>query len=254
MTLDTFNTILILMAILAVIVFISLYFVDAGYGMFIDKKWGPAISNKVAWVLMECPVFFIMLILWLISDRTAEIVPIIILIFFEIHYFRRSFIFPLRLKGNGKMPLAIMLMGIVFNFINGFIQGEWLFYLSPPDMYSLSWLTTPQFIIGTVIFFTGMGINIQSDQIIRSLRKPGDTNHYLPEKGLFRYVTSAHYLGEIIEWIGFAILTWSWAGVIFVVWTCANLIPRSATIYEKYKIMFGKNALKGKKRIIPFIY
>ena len=97
------------------------------------------------------------------------------------------------------------------------------------------------------------GINTQSDHIVRHLRKPGDTNHYLPKKGLFKYVTSANYFGEIVEWCGFAILTWSASGAVFAWWTFANLVPRANTIYHKYKAMFG-NELENRKRVIPFIY
>ena len=56
-------------------------------------------------------------------------------IFFQIHYFQRAFVFPLLLTGKSKMPLAIMSMGILFNLLNGYMQGEWIFYLSPEGMY-----------------------------------------------------------------------------------------------------------------------
>ena len=88
-----------------------------------------------------------------------------------------------------------------------------------------------------------------------SLRKPGDTAHYLPQGGLFRYVTSANYLGEWLEWTGFAILTWSWAGAVFSLWTFANLGPRAARIYDLYSREFPEELDTRKvKRIIPFIY
>lgn len=151
------------------------------------------------------------------------------------------------------MPAGIMLMGITFNILNGYMQGEWIFHLAPQDMYTESWLYSPQFIIGTILFFTGMGINIHSDHIVRHLRKPGDTKHYLPKGGMFNYVTSANYFGEIVEWCGFAILTWSASGAVFAWWTFANLVPRANTIYHKYKAMFG-NELGNRKRVIPFIY
>ena len=47
------------------------------------------------------------------------------------------------------MPAGIMLMGITFNLLNGYMQGEWIFYLAPQDMYTKSWLHSPQFIVGT---------------------------------------------------------------------------------------------------------
>ena len=243
------------MTIIAVIVFIALYFVTAGYGVFYNKKWGPSIPNKLGWVLMESPVFIVMIILALLSERSSNVVCLIFLILFEIHYFQRSFIFPFLIRGKSVMPLSVVLMGVVFNVLNALMQGGWIFYISPENMYSISWLTTPQFIIGTLIFFAGMIINIHSDYIIRHLRKPGDTKHYLPKKGMFRYVTSANYFGEFVEWCGFAVLTWSLSGAVFALWTFANLAPRAAKIYDNYKKEFGNELDTNKvKRIIPFIY
>jgi 3-oxo-5-alpha-steroid 4-dehydrogenase 1 len=181
---------------------------------------------------MEAPVFFAMAALWLMSDRTTEIAPLVMLLIFELHYFQRSFIFPLLIKGKSRMPLSIILMGIIFNTFNALMQGGWIFYVSSPDRYPASWLYSRQFIAGTAVFFAGMAINIHSDNIIRHLRKPGDTRHYLPRGGMFRYVTSANYLGEFIEWCGFALLTWSWAGAVFALWTFANLAPRAGKISE----------------------
>ena len=214
MTISQFNVFLIAMSAIAVVVFVALFFVDAGYGKFYDKKWGPAVNNKLGWVLMESPVFFAMLLLWLLSDRRTDLVRLAFLFLFELHYFHRSFVFPLRLRGNSVMPLSIIVMGMTFNVLNALMQGGWIFYLSPIDYYPADWLTDPRFIIGFLIFISGMFVNIQSDDIIRNLRKEGDTQHYLPKQGMFRYVTSANYFGEFIEWVGFAILTWSWAGAV----------------------------------------
>ena len=71
---------------------------------------------------------------------------------------------------------------------------------------------------------------------------------------MFRFVTSANYFGEIVEWGGFAILTWSASGWVFAWWTFANLVPRSNAIYKRYQTMFGPTAMRNKKRIIPYIY
>ena len=172
---------------------------------------------------------------------------------FQLHYFQRAFVFPFLLKGKSRMPLVIMMMGMLFNLLNGFMQGEWLFYLAPETLYPPEWLMTPQFIIGVLLFFTGMGINWYSDYVIRHLRKPGDTRHYLPSQGMYRYVTSANYFGEIIEWAGWAILTWSLSGLVFLWWTVANLVPRANAIWHRYKEEFG-DAVGNRKRVFPFLY
>ena len=153
------------------------------------------------------------------------------------------------------MPWAIILMGMVFNSINAYMIGGWLFYISPVDLYRSSWLLSPLFFLGTIIFFIGMGINLYSDHVIRSLRQPGDSKHYIPMKGMYRYVASANYFGETVEWLGFAILTWSVAGAVFVIWTFANLAPRARAIHKKYCNEFGDNYTSLHRRyIIPFLY
>lgn len=252
--LPIFNTFLMIMTIIAVVVFIALYFVDAGYGIMFNKKWGISVNNKLGWILMEAPVFFVMTACWWFSERTFCLVPFIFFLLFQSHYFQRSFIFPFLMSGNSRMPISIMMMGVIFNTLNGLMQGGWIFHVSPADIYTNDWLTTPQFIIGTIVFLAGMAINLHSDHIIRHLRKPGDKNHYLPKGGMYDYVTSANYFGELTEWIGFAILTWSWAGFVFAFWTFANLTPRAHTIHKKYKVMFPEMAQLKLKRIIPFIY
>ena len=255
MTLQAFYIFLAVMAAAAAVVFVALFFVNAGYGKFYTPKWGPSVDNRLGWVLMEAPVFFAMLLLWWLSDRRFDPVRLVFLILFEIHYFHRSFIFPLKIRGRSRMPLSIILMGALFNTLNALMQGGWIFWFSPAGAYPLSWLYGLPFVLGTALFFYGMFINIQSDGIIRDLRQPGDTNHYLPKGGMFRYVTSANYFGEVLEWIGFAVLTWSLSGAVFAWWTFANLAPRAARIYDMYQREFPDELDTGKvKRILPYIF
>lgn len=250
-----YYTVVCVMLALGVVVFIALHRVTAGYGMMYNKKWGPTVGNRLGWLLMEAPVFVAMLLFWLLSPRRGEVAPGVMASLFLLHYFQRSFIFPLLIKGKGRMPFAIIAMGVVFNLINAYMIGGWLFWVSPEGTYPPSWLGSPLFILGTVIFFTGMAININSDHIIRSLRKPGDTRHYIPRGGMYKYVASANYFGELTEWIGYAILTWSLGGLAFAVWTFANLAPRARSIHRRYIAEFGDEyARLNRKYIIPFIY
>ena len=129
----SFDTLLLAMSIAAVVVFIALQFVEAGYGMMFSRKWGISVDNRLGWVLMESPVFFAMLALWWMSERTFMAAPLAMFVIFRLHYFQRSFIFPLLIRGHNRMPVSIMLMGVVFNLLNALMQGGWLFYLSPAD-------------------------------------------------------------------------------------------------------------------------
>ena len=254
MTETAYNLLLKSMVAMASVVFVALYFVKAGYGKFRTPGWGFSINNKTAWVLMEAPVFFTMAVLWLQSADPWLLPQLVLFLLFELHYFQRSFVFPLLLKGKGSMPVCIMLMGVTFNVVNGMMQAGGLF-LFPPAEYAdgAAYLIQPRTLAGIAIFFAGMAVNIHSDHVIRSLRKPGDTNHYLPERGMYRFVTSANYFGELVEWTGFAIASSTWASWVFVLWTAANLVPRAAAIYNRYAEEFG-DVVYSRKRIIPFVY
>ena len=255
LNIQCFNGLIYAMLAMAVVVFISLYFVTAGYGQFRTKQWGWSINNKVAWVLMEIPVFLVMLGIWYFSPLKWNLPQLVLFGLFELHYFQRSLVFPWLLKGQSRMPVVIMLMGVLFNVINGYLQGGGLYLFPNPDFQEgASYLLRWNAIAGILLFIVGMAINLHSDHVIRHLRKPGDTRHYLPQKGMYRYVTSANYLGEIMEWVGFALAAATPAAWVFPIWTAANLVPRAHAIYNRYKEEFGKEALKNKKRIIPFLY
>lgn len=207
---------------------------------------------------MECPVFFVVLFFWAKSEVRFQMPYLVFFLMFELHYFHRSFICPFLMRGNSKMPISIMAMSVAFNLVNGYMQGKWLFELAPQySPYMTNWFGSWQFIAGTIVFFVGMAINWHSDYTIRHLRQPGDTKHYLPKGGFYNYVTSANYFGEIVEWAGWALLTWSWAGFVFVWFTAANLVPRANSIYHKYQEEFAEefNAKNPRlKRVFPFIY
>lgn len=255
-----YNYFLVAMALLAIVIFIVLQFITPAYGMTFNTRWGHSVSNKTGWLIMESPIFISMTILYICSlvygVKPFNLVTFIIFCFFQVHYIQRSFIFPSLMRCNSKMPISIISLGFFFNTCNAFMQGGWLFYFSPDNYYPIAYLWSLRFIIGAAIFIVGMIINIQSDRIIRYLRKDKkDSNYYIPYGGLFKYISSANYFGEIIEWIGFAIMAGSAAGWVFVLWTCANIIPRARAVYERYTQFYGEEFTKlNRYKIFPFLY
>ncbi len=252
---STYDIITGAMIVMAVIVFIALHRVNAGYGMMYNPKWGPTVSNRVGWVVMELPAFTCMVILWACSHHPTDPVPCVMASLFLLHYFQRTFIFPFLMRGKSKMPWAIIIMGMTFNTINAYLIGGWFFFITPEGYYPISWLYSPLFIMGVLIFFLGMGINLHSDHVIRNLREPGDTSHYIPRKGFYRFVAGANYFGEFTEWVGYAILTCSVPGAVFAIWTFANLAPRARALHQRYSQEFGnKFTSLNLHYIIPFVY
>ena len=253
-SLQFFDFFLIAMIVLAGVVCSALFFIDAGYGQYIDNRWGKAINNKTGWVIMEVPVVILFFIYWLTSDRRFEITPLVFCLLFNLHYLQRTFVFPLLIRGNDLMPLSVILFGMLFNSANAYMQGMWIFHLAPADLYTPAWLTTPQFLVGVAIFLSGFAINLHSDHIIRHLRQPGDTGFHIPTGGMFEYVSAANYFGELTEWAGWAVMTWSLPGLVFAIWTLANLGPRAHRHHHWYFEKFGDAYPKNRKRMIPFLY
>lgn len=246
-----FNWLIVSMIILAVIVFISLLKITAGYGQHATKRWGPMINDKLGWFIMEIPTVVIYLILFIISDRKTQLVPVLFSVLFMMHYMYRSFVFPLLIRGKQFMPLSIIFMGVIFNSINTYLQARWIMTLSPG--YEPNWMLTPVFIIGIILFLSGFLTHLHSDHIIRNLRKPDDTTFKIPQGGMFRFVSCPSYLGEIAEWTGWAIMTWSLSGLVFAIWTAANLGPRAGSNHKWYRKNFP-NYPENRKALIPFVY
>ena len=96
-------------------------------------------------------------------------------------------------------------------------------------------------------------MNLNSDAILRNLRKPGETGYKIPRGGFFRFVSAPNYLGELIEWSGWALATWSLPGLAFLLWTAANLVPRAISNHKWYVSTFPDYP-RERKAILPFIW
>ena len=148
------------------------------------------------------------------------------------------------------MPVTIVAMAFCFNLVNGFINGYYLGSLS--GVYDITWLYDPRFIAGALLFISGLIINWHSDNILIHLRKPGETGYFIPEGGFFNYISCPNHFSEMIEWAGFALMTWSLPALAFATWTLVNLLPRALHHHRWYKQTFPDYPA-DRKALIPFI-
>ncbi len=208
------------------------------------------INNKLGWVLMEAPGMILLIAFVLLRASRQNAMTWILISFYLFHYLNRTFIFPMRIRTRAKkMPLAIMVLAIFFNLVNGSLLG---YYFANFSQYTLEDLTAPRFIAGAVLFIWGMYINWDYDNRLIHLRKPGETGYKIPQGGLFKYVSCPNLLGEIIEWTGFAIMCWNVAALSFLVWTLANLVPRALSHHKWYKKQFVDYPVR-RKAIVPLV-
>ncbi|XP_072608787.1 3-oxo-5-alpha-steroid 4-dehydrogenase 1 isoform X2 [Vulpes vulpes] len=106
---------------------------------------------------------------------------------------------------------------------------------------------------GFCLWLIGMLINIHSDHILRNLRKPGETGYKIPRGGLFEYVTAANYFGEVVEWCGYGLASWSIQGGAFALFTFCILLTRAQQHHRWYLEKF-EDYPKFRKIIIPFLF
>ena len=241
--------------IIAISTFILLMFIRAPYGRHERPGWRPRLPSRIGWIIMESPCILIMTVFFGFGVTKWSVIDFTAITFYTMwiaHYIHRSWVWPARARITGKrMPFSIVFFAVAFNSINSWINAEWLYSLHHP--YPSSWLYSPQFVIGLVLFLIGMSINIKSDNILFSLRHDGKTDYKIPNKGLFKWVSCPNYFGEIIEWCGWALATWSLAGLSFAIWGMANLIPRARSNHKWYLKNFSDYPVE-RKILIPKIW
>jgi protein-S-isoprenylcysteine O-methyltransferase Ste14 len=223
--------------ILAGVMFMVLLFVKAPYGRHSSPKWGITIPNRLGWVLMEIPSPLVFLIFFLNGNLEKTTEAWFIALLFLIHYTNRALIFPFRIRTSGKrMPLLIALLAVGFNVINGSFLGYHLGNFHNGNETSL--FSDIRFFAGALLFFTGLIINTSADESLIRLRKMSETGYQIPQGGLFRWISCPNFFGEILEWLGYALLCWSLPALAFFIWTFCNLVPRALDHHRWYKQKF----------------
>lgn len=235
---------------IAAVTFASLFLITAPYGRHGRGGWGPEVPSWIGWIVMEVPAALTIAICFAVRPPSLP-GAWVFLGLWELHYLNRALIFPLRNPGGKKpMPLSVALMGVFFNGVNGYLNGRGFTLFGPT--YTWEALLSPQVLIGFAMFFAGLLINLQADEILFKLRKPGETGYKIPVGGMYRFISCPNYFGEILEWTGFALAAGSLAGWTFAAWTAANLAPRAFAHHRWYLKTFPEYP-KERRALIPFL-
>jgi protein-S-isoprenylcysteine O-methyltransferase Ste14 len=243
---------LLIIFISAPAVFALLFFYTAPYGRHFREGWGPSIAARAGWIVMEAPALLVIGIIVFSSGHSVSLVSFVLLGLWEIHYLYRTCLFPLLMRGNAKrFPILLIGFAFVFNSLNGYANGVFLTNAAP--LLNGGPVPSVRLCAGIALFAAGFLTHVWSDRDLRRLRRPGEIGYKIPRGGLFELVSSPNYLGEIAEWCGWALATWSLPGLAFAVFTAANLVPRARANREWYLANFPDYP-KGRRRVIPFIY
>ena len=238
------------MFVFAIVTVVVVSVIAAPYGRHARRGWGPSVPSRVGWVVMESPAVFAFALIFFLGPHRAEIVPLLFFAVWQFHYVQRALVYPFTLPRESKpMPVLVMASGFAFNVLNSVVNAGWI---GTVGEYPVAWAHDPRFVAGLAVFAGGHAMNRQADRVLRSLRAPGETGYKVPRGGIYRWVSCPNYLGEIIEWIGWAIATWSLAGLAFAVYTVANLGPRAVAHHRRYRRQFPDYPPE-RKALIPFL-
>jgi 3-oxo-5-alpha-steroid 4-dehydrogenase 1 len=247
------NTLALLVIFAATpLVFILLYFVTAPYGRHFRQGWGPSISARASWFFMELPAMVVIALTVLFDQRRATPLALVLLGLWEMHYIYRTCLFPLLMKDAGKrFPVLLILFAALFNSLNGYANGHFLAGFSLSSSSGL--IPAVRVGFGMALFMAGFITHVRTDAELRGLRENGNGGYQIPRGGLFEYIASPNYFGEIVEWTGWALATWSLPGLAFALFTMANLVPRAHANRSWYLDTFPDYP-RERKRVIPFVY
>ncbi len=237
---------------LAAVSFVALFFVAAPYGRHAEGFRGATVESRAGWFAMELPALLSFTLCFALGPYRQGAAAAIALALWLAHYVHRALVYPFRLRDPRRpMALYVVVMAFCFNCVNGTLNGRYLF--ARPGGTDSAWLRSPRFWIGCALFVAGWAVNLWSDETLRRLRQPGETGYRVPRGGLFRWISCPNYLGEGIEWTGWALLTGSPAGVAFALWTWANLVPRARANHRWYRARFADYPPE-RKALLPGIW
>jgi steroid 5-alpha reductase family enzyme len=136
-----------------------------------------------------------------------------------------------------RVPALITFAGLLPNAIFSWLNAGAIACLEPA--VSQTWHADPRFGIGVGIYAAGFVINRTSDWKLRSLRSDQQSAAYhVPRGGMFTYVSCANYFGELVQWGGWALATWSWAGLLWWLFALSTFIPRARQTHAWYHSSF----------------
>ncbi|MFT4826205.1 MAG: 3-oxo-5-alpha-steroid 4-dehydrogenase 1 [Halioglobus sp.] len=254
-----YDTLLIAAFVFAFFVLVSSFFGTAQYGgRFGAADKGTKLGSRIGWIVMEFPGLLVFPIVFFMGKNAMQPVPLFFLCVWMFHYTNRALVTPLLMRvqpgSTSSFGLSVVVAGWLTLAMHGYFNAAYISELG--TQYTIDWFSDPRFIGGLVVYVFGFCLNIHSDSILRNLRSkhpsPNDPRYKTPYGGGFKFVSCPQYLGEILSFIGFAIMTWNLGAVFVLAITIANLAPRALYTHKWFRKTF-ENYPKERKAIIPFV-
>ena len=215
------------------------------YGKF---RTGGGVNSQVGLALAYAAPVFVYVAFW-IEDRGTLEAPYYLIVFaaFLFHFIRRICEVCVVNSYSRPTPLSALLSIAIFYsgaaVICGFFQVR---TLAQPSKLLM--------VLGGLTFAFGELLNAYHHWLLARIRASGATTYSLPRGGLFRWVAGPHYLGEILSFLGYAMMSdllpvWGTALVV-----TAYLSARANSTLQWYRRQMSLQIPPDWGRLVPFVY
>jgi steroid 5-alpha reductase family enzyme len=212
---------------------------------------GPTLPDRLAWCLMNLPALVVFGWVYRQGRHAGDLVPLVFAGLWVGHFAYRALVYPWRRRGpKRRMPLSVVVPTFVVMGVCAYLNARWLTELGPARGFR--WLLSFRFAYGLMLYVTGLGVNRWADAVLRKLRARGTGGYEIPHGGLYTDVSCPAYFGEIVQWLGWAIATWSLPGLAMAVMFAAMLVPRAVSHHHWYRREFAEYP-RRRHALIPYV-
>lgn len=195
-------------------------------------------------------------------DEDISLISSFILFCFLLHTMKRLYecLFISVFGSRSRMNIAGYLIGMSFYIAAPFTIYEILIH-SNINKSKMN-IQTICFLVGLFLFVYGSIHQSRCHKILARLRNDisKHDSHLLPNGDWFKYVSSPHYLAEIVIYVGIAIMVSSHTGklhlslYLMIAFTIINLSITANGTHQWYLDNFKDKVPKERRRIIPFLF
>jgi len=112
---------------------------------------------------------------------------------------------------------------------------------------------------GLALFVLAEAGNARAHRVLRQLRTAGGRERQIPRDVLFKRLSCPHYTFEILSWLGFNLVTQTWAGIAFMLVGAGILSAWAHTRHVAYGKEFdgrdGREKYPVERRaLVPFLF
>ena len=234
-------------------------FVIAPYGKFSSSSFGVDLDPRFGWWLMEIMATVSFAVFYPLGPNYNRGPSMLFAGLYLLHYANRGWFFPLSLRvvsgSKTRFSLFVSVSGIFVTSLHGYLNA--MYYSKFCTFLDWDWVCSPTCLFGLCLYQISFWSTIRSEYIMRHLRDANPQlnapRYKIPSGFLFDYVTSPQYFTELTGFLGWAIMTWSPAGLFIFSISAANLVPRALASHKWYKEKF-EDYPADRKALIPFIF